>query len=209
MNAHCQVATLAFRRCLAGSGRPLNGLVGQQPATGYYLLVTDVLTDRLHLRRISLADFEAHAQITSDPEVMRYIHAGPLSRAEAWWNIARYMGHWQLRGYGMWAVVERPSGQVIGHMGFLNPEGGRGFELGWALAQKAWGKGYALEGTRAAVAHAFSMLDQSHVTCVIRAENLRSIRVAERLGATLKEQIDETGKRLLIYGIVRGAPVAA
>src|SRR5512140_3074762 len=110
---------------------------------------------------------------------MRYIHAGPLARADAWWNVARYVGHWQLRGYGMWSVVLRSTGDVIGHMGFLNPDGGRGFELGWALARSAWGMGFAREGVRAAIGHAFSVLDQPHIACVIRPENLRSIRVAE------------------------------
>ena len=159
-------------------------------------------TDRLILRPITADDFEAHARITADPDVMRYIHDGPLTRTQAWWNIARYVGHWQMRGYGMRAVIERASGEVIGHMGFLNPEGGRGFELGWALARRAWGKGYALEGTRALVDHAFTQLGQKHIVCVINAENRPSIAVAERLGAVLEREETEAGKRLLIYGII-------
>lgn len=164
--------------------------------------MAELTTPRLLLRPIAADDFEAHARIAADPEVMRYIHAGPLTRDQAWWNLARYVGHWHLRGYGMWAVVERASGEVIGHIGFLNPEGGRGFELGWALCRDAWGKGYAVEGASAALAHAFSALGQQHVVCVIHADNLRSIKVAERLGARLENEISEAGKRLLIYGIV-------
>ncbi len=165
--------------------------------------MSELTTDRLHLRPIAASDFEAHARITADPEVMRYIHAGPLTRAEAWWNVARYVGHWQLRGYGMWGIVERASGELIGHMGFLNPEGGRGFEMGWALARGAWGRGYALEGTRAAVDHAFSALGQDHIACVIREENARSLRLAEKLGARFEEEFAERGARLLVYGITR------
>lgn len=160
-------------------------------------------TERLILRPITADDFEAHARITADPDVMRYIHDGALTRAQAWWNIARYVGHWQIRGYGIFAAVEQSSGDVIGHMGFLNPEGGRGFELGWALARPAWGKGYALEGTRALVAHAFNELDQPQIICVIHAENARSIKIAERLGARLEREEHESGKHLLIYVIVR------
>ena len=163
----------------------------------------DIVTDRLHLRPISAADFEAHARITADAEVMQYINDGPLSRVQAWWNIARYVGHWQLRGFGMWAVVERSSREVIGHIGFLNPEGGHGFELGWALARSAWGQGYALEGTRAAVAYGFETLHERHISCVIRAENHRSVRIAERLGAQLEREITEGNTQLLIYGIAR------
>jgi RimJ/RimL family protein N-acetyltransferase len=163
--------------------------------------VTEIVTERLQLRVFRLDDFEAHARICADPEVMQYIHAGPLSRKDAWWQIARYVGHWQLRGYGMWAVVERSSGHLIGHLGFLHPEGGEGFELGWALARHAWGNGYAFEGTSAALQHAFTTLKRDHIVCVIRSENARSIRLAERLGATLEREMEESGKRLLVYGL--------
>ncbi|HTS02207.1 MAG TPA: GNAT family N-acetyltransferase [Thermoanaerobaculia bacterium] len=165
--------------------------------------MTELLTGRLRLRPFRASDFDAHAAISADPEVMRYIRAGALSRVDAWWQMARYVGHWQLRGYGLWAVVERASEGVIGHLGFLDPEGGHGFEMGWALARHAWGKGYALEGTRAAVHHAFTALQRDHIACVIRPENARSIRLAERLGATLEEEIEESGARLLVYGIRR------
>lgn len=169
--------------------------------------MTELLTDRLQLRPFRAADFEAHAEICADPEVMQYIRAGAISRVDAWWQLARYMGHWQLRGYGLWAVVERATDRLIGHLGFLNPEGGHGFELGWALAREAWGKGYALEGTRAAVHHAFGVLDRDHIACVIQPANTRSIRLAVRLGARLESEFEDSGRRLLVYGIDR--PTAA
>jgi RimJ/RimL family protein N-acetyltransferase len=165
--------------------------------------MTELLTERLHLRPFTGDDFEAHAAIAADPEVMRYIHAGPLTRAEAWWNVARYMGHWQLRGFGIWAAVERATSRVVGHIGFLEPEGGHGFELGWALAREAWGKGFASEGVRAALAHGFGALDRDRVVCVIREENARSIRLAEKLGARRMGELEEKGRRLLLYEIVR------
>ena len=170
--------------------------------------MTDLLTDRLQLRIFQPDDFERHAEICADPEVMRYIRAGPLSRVEAWWQMARYIGHWQLRGYGVWAIVERSTNRVIGHLGFLDPEGGVGFELGWVLARSAWGRGFALEGTRAAVHHAFTALDRDHIACVIRPENARSIHLAERLGAAPEREIEESGRRLIVYGIRRSETVA-
>jgi RimJ/RimL family protein N-acetyltransferase len=167
--------------------------------------MTELLTERLHLRPFRPGDFEAHAAICADPEVMRFIRAGALSRSDAWWQLARYMGHWQLRGYGLWAVVERATDRLVGHLGFLDPEGGHGFEMGWALAREAWGRGYALEGTREALRYAFTTLKKDHVTCVIRPDNARSIRLAERLGARLERDFEEAGVRLLDYGIARSA----
>jgi len=163
----------------------------------------NIETTRLLLRPIAAADFEAHARIVGDPEVMHYIIDEPMTRVQAWWNIARYAGHWQIRGYGMYVAIEKSSGEIIGHMGFLNPEGGRGFELGWILARSAWRKGFASEGTRALVDHAFGPLGQTHIVCVINAENAPSIAVAERLGARIEREETEAGKRLLIYGIIR------
>lgn len=165
--------------------------------------MNELQTERLHLRPFRADDFEAHAEICADPEVMRYIRAGALPRVDAWWQMARYMGHWQLRGYGLWAVIERHTNRLIGHLGFLNPEGGHGFELGWALARHAWGKGYAFEGTRAAVQYAFTALNREHIACLIHPGNSRSIRLAERLGGRLEHEITESGRPLLVYGISR------
>lgn len=171
--------------------------------------MTELLTERLRLRPFRSGDFEAHAEICADAEVMKHIRAGALSRADAWWQLARYMGHWQLRGYGLWAVVERATERLVGHLGFLEPEGAHGFEMGWALARSAWGKGYALEGTRAAIHHAFTALDRDRIVCVITPDNARSIRLAERLGARREGELEESGRRLLVFAITRPAGPAA
>ena len=181
----------------------MSGIVGRMGTRD------ELLTARLHLRPFRPDDFEAHAAICADPEVMRYIRAGALSRSDAWWQLARYLGHWELRGFGLWAVVERATGKLIGHLGFLEPEGGVGFEMGWALAREAWGKGYALEGTRAALGHAFGAMGRDHVACVIQPENARSIRLAERLGGRLERELTDGGRRLLVYGIARAGAGAA
>ena len=171
----------------------------------------ELLTERLHLRPFRADDFEAHAAICADPEIIAPAYfgmcsrwnAGAISRSDAWWQLARYVGHWQLRGFGLWAVVERATGRLVGHLGFLEPEGGHGFEMGWALAREAWGKGLALEGTRAALDHAFTSMGRDGVVCVIRPENARSIRLAERLGGRLESEFEEGGRRLLLYRITR------
>ena len=169
--------------------------------------MTEILTERLHLRMFRPDDFEAHALISGDPEVMRYIPPGPMTRVEAWRQMAQYVGHWQLRGYGIWAVIERSSQKLIGRIGLLNPESGNGFEVGWALAREAWGKGYALEGTRAALDYAFNVVGWQDAVAVIHPENARSIRVAERLGGTFERNRELSGVPASIYCIKRpGSP---
>src|SRR5262245_28823810 len=96
-------------------------------------------TDRLLLRMWRGEDFESYAKRCAEPEVMCYlVDRKPLSRAEAWRQMAFFAGHWQLRGCGHWAVEEKASGNLIGRLGFLNPEGWPGIELGWTLARGFW-----------------------------------------------------------------------
>ena len=151
-------------------------------------------------------DLDAYALICADPEVMRYLGDGKtLTRAEAWRQMAMIVGHWRLRGYGLWAVEERATGALIGRIGFFNPEGWPGFELGWVLARGAWGKGYATEGAAAALAHAFTELGQERVISLIYPANAASIRVAERLGEALERRTELYGREVLVYAIARGA----
>jgi RimJ/RimL family protein N-acetyltransferase len=163
-------------------------------------------TERLRLRMFRADDFDAYAEICADPEVMRYLGAGkPLSRPESWRHMAFIVGHWALTGYGHWAVEPRSGGPIIGRLGFFNPEGWPGFEIGWTLGRPYWGKGYATEGARAAMEHAFTTLGRDRVISVIHPENRASIRVAERLGQTFEGETTIFGVDfpVLVYGIDR------
>lgn len=161
-------------------------------------------TDRLTLRMLRESDFDAYAQMCADPEIMRYIGDGqPLIRAMAWRNLAMMVGHWSLRGYGLWAVEERSSRVLVGRIGFWNPEGWPGFELGWMLRRSYWGLGYATEGARAALQFAFTQMEQSHAISLIHPENAASIRVAQRLGERLFDSTEVMGKPALVYRIAR------
>ena len=161
-------------------------------------------TDRLLLRMFRESDFEAYAGICADPDVMRYLGEGkPLSRMDAWRQMAMVLGHWQLRGYGLWAVEEKVSGALVGRIGFFNPEGWPGFEVGWMLGRPYWGNGFATEGARAVLQYAFTEMQRTHVISLIRPENAASIRVAERLGERLEGRTVLMGHEALIYGIQR------
>jgi RimJ/RimL family protein N-acetyltransferase len=166
--------------------------------------IPTLTTDRLTLRPFRDDDLDAYAQMCADPEVMRYIGEGKtMSRAETWRLIAFYVGHWQLRGFGLWALEERASGRFVGEAGLQQPEGWPGFELGWTLARTSWGKGYATEAAREALRYAFEVLDRDHVISLIHPANHPSIRLAERLGERLEGEVEFSGARTLIYGIHR------
>ena len=165
-------------------------------------MMVTLQTERLVLRMYREEDFEQHARLCADPEVTRYLGEGrPLNRFEAWRSMAMILGHWQLRGYGPWAVEERATGKFIGRIGFFYPEGWPGFELGWVLGRESWGKGYASEGARRALDYAFTEMGRDHVISLIHPENTASIKVAGRLGEKVEGQTELFGHAVLIYGI--------
>jgi RimJ/RimL family protein N-acetyltransferase len=168
-----------------------------------YLVIT-LATDRLTLRMLHESDLDACAEMFADPEVMRYIGDGqPVPRPVAWRNLAMMVGHWSLRGYGLWAAEERSSGGLAGYVGCWNPEGWPGIELSWTLRRSFWGRGFATEGARAALQFVFTQLDQPHIISLIHPENAASIRVAQRLGEHLIDSIELMGKPTLVYRITR------
>ena len=165
--------------------------------------MTTLETERLTLRMWREDDFEDYARICADEEVMRYIGGKSYSRLEAWRHMAYMIGHWHLRGYGHWAVEEKASGHFIGRMGFFNPAGWPGFEVGWTLERESWSKGYASEGARRMLSYAFTEMDRDHVISLIHPENRASIKVAEKMGEKVEGQTEVLGVPVIIYGISR------
>jgi RimJ/RimL family protein N-acetyltransferase len=157
-------------------------------------------TERLLLRQFLEADVDLYARMSADPEVMRFVGRGRTrSRAEVWRSVAAALGHWVLRGYGLYAVEEKATGTFIGRIGLINPEGWPGLEAGWLLGRQHSGRGYATEGARAVVRMAYEALGATHVISLIRPENSASIRVAEKLGAIRESTIEISGGRAHIY----------
>jgi RimJ/RimL family protein N-acetyltransferase len=164
-------------------------------------LPVDLETERLILRRFREADTDAYAAMCADPEVMRFLSADGalLSRADSWRQMSMFLGHWELRGYGTWAVEEKATGEFVGRIGLHNPEGWPDRELGWTIARKFWGKGYAAEGARASIDHAFNALGWSHLVSLIHPDNERSARLALRLGYRQTKMVSLRGLDLNMF----------
>jgi len=169
------------------------------------LKIPTLLTKRLRLRSFRRRDLDDYAALNADPEVLRYLGCGmePWDRGRCWRHMAFLLGHWQLCGVGTWAVEHRATGAFAGVIGFSEPEGWPGLELAWTLARRWWGCGYATEGARAALDHAFNVWRRERIISLIYPENRASIRVAERLGESLRGRIDHHGREMLSYGIDR------
>ena len=165
-------------------------------------------TDRLTLRMLQESDIDAYAEMCSDPEVMRYIGDGrTLSREETWRAMAAALGHWVLRGYGLYAVEDKATGQFIGRVGLINPEGWPGLEIGWMIGRELWGQGFATEAAAAVVRMAYGALGATHVISLIRPQNVASIRVAEKLGGIRESTIEFLDGPTHIYSYASPLPI--
>jgi RimJ/RimL family protein N-acetyltransferase len=138
-------------------------------------------TERLILRGHKASDFEPFAEFCQTDRSKGV--GGPVSRAEAWRGMAMMIGHWQLRGYGMWWLEEKSTGTAIGRVGLWNPEGWPAPELGWVVYGAFEGKGFAYEAAIAARDHAYDVLNWRLLISLIADDNPRSVALAIRLGA--------------------------
>jgi len=164
------------------------------------VLIPSITTERLLLRAFEPGDVEPYVTMMGDAEVTRHLGDGrPLSRADAWRQLAMFAGHWTLKGFGLWAVEEHATGNFIGRIGCMEPEGWPGFEVVYTLARPAWGRGYAREGAAVALRFAHDRLGRRDVISIIRPANAGSIRVASSLGALPDGEVEFFGAPAMIY----------
>lgn len=155
-------------------------------------------TERLRLRGFHASDIDAYAEVLGHAEVMRHM-GGPVGREDTWWSIASLLGHWALRGYGVWAVEDKASRAFLGRLGLLRPEAWPALEIAWMLARPHWGKGYATEGARAVKDWAVRHLPAQPIVSLVLPENERSAAVARRLGAEPDGFHVLSGQRVIVF----------
>ncbi|HEX3761532.1 MAG TPA: GNAT family N-acetyltransferase [Kofleriaceae bacterium] len=163
-----------------------------------------VHTDRLILRPVHGNDLEALWAIHGDPATNRYNPAGPLPSRNAAEDLLRqWASHWAAHDFGYWAVATRDEpGAVIGFGGvrLRDLRGAQCLNLFYRLTPTTWGKGYATELGRAAVALAFDRLGHDAVFATVRADNRPSIAVLERLGFQHDGELpDDRGMPQAVY----------
>jgi len=147
--------------------------------------VDGLRTDRLLLRQWRADDREPFAALNADPETMRYFPAPP-SRVESDALAERAHRQIEAEGWGLWAVEVAGGASFIGFVGLARPGFEEHFtpavEVGWRLAREHWGRGYATEAGRAAVAFGFEELGLDEIVSFTSRLNEPSWRVMVRLG---------------------------
>ncbi len=167
--------------------------------------LTELETERLVLRPLRDDDLEVyHARIFGDPDVMRYLPPGqPIPRERTQAIITRYNEHWTRCGFGVWAVVKKEAGELIGHCGLQHLTEIPEVEVLYALAKPYWGQGFATEAARASVRFGFEQVQLERIIALAVPENIGSRRVMEHIGLKYEKDTHLFGLDLVYYAINR------
>jgi RimJ/RimL family protein N-acetyltransferase len=156
-------------------------------------LIHELHTERLRLRGWRPEDREPFAQLNADPAVREHF-PGLMSRAESDALADRIERELAAEGCGFWAVEIPGVTSFAGFVGLSRPAFEASFtpcvEIGWRLASPYWGRGYATEGARAALAFGFEQLGMTEIVAFTVPANRRSIRVMEKIGMVFSEEFD-------------------
>ena len=158
-------------------------------------------TERLVLREFTLDDLERLVELRSDPVVMRYIGEQTRERIEE--RLRYYISLYQSHGIGMWAVVHKEEGVLIGWCGLLFLDGTTEVEVGYGVAREFWGRGLMTEAARASLRYGFERVGLERIVAVAMPENAPSRRIMEKLGMRYEKNGHFYNHELVYYAINR------
>ena len=162
-------------------------------------------TERLFVRHFEPDDLNNFADLCTDAEVMRYVGDGetlPRSEVARWIEVCQTK--YATRGYGTSAVLEQASGVFIGYCGVVRAPGNDFDELIYVFHKRAWGRGYALEASKAMLEYVFRRSPLTHIYATIYADNHASQKVAEKLGMRFEKEVVEPEGVVRFYVVERG-----
>jgi RimJ/RimL family protein N-acetyltransferase len=168
-------------------------------------------TARLTLSAWTEAERAPYRAMCADPEVM-HDYPAPFTTEVADERFERHMAAFTRDGFGKWALRRNEDGEYLGYCG-VNPiwqtlAPGPGLEIGWRMVRSAWGRGYASEAARAALANVFARTSANEVLSYTASTNLRSQAVMRRLGLRRDASRDfhyETGEQAVVFVAPREA----
>ncbi len=140
-------------------------------------------SQRLLLRQFEDDDWRDLHEYYGDVDATRYTFGRALNEGDTWRVMSGMLGHWQLRGYGPYALEHRDSGAVLGTVGFWYPNDWPEAEIKWGLAARYHGQGFAAEAARAVLAAGYRHMPGVRPISMIHVDNAASIQLALALGA--------------------------
>lgn len=173
--------------------------------------IPTINTPSVTLRGMRTEDFKRFAEIWAMPEVVTHIGGKPWPRARSWDAFLRNAGHWQITGFGQWAIQTHGASEMAGQTGFFYGSRGLGEdfdpfpEAGWVLAPEYQGKGFGRDATGAAHDW-FDRVIAGRTVCMITPENENSLGIAHVLGYQPLRETQIEGETVLLM-TRKGPPV--
>ena len=143
----------------------------------------EIKTNRLYLRQFHKDDLGAYAKIMGDHEVGKWFPKGDgYTREEARRSLDYILEHWDKHGFGIWAIIDKKKRVLLGRCGLNLIAETSEVEVDFVLARNYWGRGYATEAAKAALAYGFDSLQLDRIIALTKPENIASRRVIEKIG---------------------------
>ncbi|MBU7582310.1 MAG: GNAT family N-acetyltransferase [Nostoc sp. TH1S01] len=142
--------------------------------------MSEIETPRLRLRRFVTDDFDDLCRIYSDTEVMKYL--SPRNKEQTQASLHKHIQHWQQHNFGMWAVVHKDNGKLIGRCGLGFLENTPEVELGYVFDKSYWNMGIGTEAATATINYGFAEAKLNRIVAIAHPENIASVRVIQKVG---------------------------
>jgi RimJ/RimL family protein N-acetyltransferase len=155
-------------------------------------------TERLILREWRESDLENFAKFKMDKQAARFV-TSLETISDCWREMAYFAGHWLLRGFGMWSVVLKDTGENIGHCGLYYPHQWPEPEIGWSIFPGHQRNGYAHEAAKESLRYAYQVLGWTTAISLIANDNAPSIALAQKLGAVAEKPFQYRNTDCTIY----------
>lgn len=163
----------------------------------------EIETSRLRLRHFVTDDLDDLFRIYSDAEVMKYL--SPRNKEQTQASLHKHIQHWQQYNFGMWAVVHKDSGRLIGRcgLGFLDntPE----IELGYVFDKPYWNMGIGTEAATATIKYGFEEVKLNRIVAIAHPQNIASVRVIQKVGMKYEKNAHFYNVDVVYYAINREA----
>lgn len=158
-------------------------------------------SDSFAMQPLQASDLDALAAIWSDPEVTQFLpcRGVPISREQTERSLQSFLDHWRQRGYGVWAIVEKNSSQMVGYCGLRYLDELNEVEVLYGLARSCWGKGMTTKAVKATVFYGFNATKMNKLIVMTLPDNFASRRVAEKVGFQYEKQVHIFGLEVLYY----------
>ena len=161
------------------------------------------------LRSLQLTDLESLISIWRNPNVIRFLpsQGKPISKINTQKTLDSFMDHWRQKGYGVWAIIENGTSQMVGYCGLRYLAELDETEILYGLQPEYWGRGIATQVAKTVISYGFTVANLNRIIAMTLPQNIASIRVIEKAGLQYEKSIHIFNLNVLSYSIESTATV--